>query len=120
MVSEVERVRQGEEAALAGDWITFGALMTASGASSSIDYEISHPLVDELVSQILATDGVLGARMMGGGEGGPALALVHQDAIPHLRNRLLRDYFANHPSHLAGDRLLVASFGPGAARRPCR
>ena len=116
VVSEVERVRQGEQAALTGDWVTFGVLMTASGASSSTDYEISHPLVDDLVGQILAVDGVLGARMMGGGEGGPALALVQRDAVPHLRQVLADGYFAAHSSHLVGDRLLVANFGQGATR----
>lgn len=90
--------------------------MTASGQSSSMAYEISHPLVDELVAEILGVDGVLGARMMGGGEGGPALALVHFDAIPELRTRLDGGFFSRHDSHLEGDRLLVASFGRGARR----
>lgn len=118
VVSEVERVRQGEQAAQSGDWATFGRLMTASGVSSSTDYEISHPLVDDLVEQILAVDGVLGARMMGGGEGGPALALVHQEAVPQVWKALSRNFFATHASHLDGDRLLVASFGPGATKQP--
>ena len=116
VVSEVERVRQGDRAARAGDWATFGQLMTASGASSSVDYEISHPLVDSLVAEILAVDGVLGARMMGGGEGGPALALVQIDTVPRLREVLAAGFFSAHPSHLKGERLLVASFGAGATR----
>lgn len=118
VVSEVERVREGEQAARVGDWETFGRLMTASGISSSVDYEISHPLVDDLVAQILAVEGVLGARMMGGGEGGPALALVHREAVPTLRERLSGGFFAAHASHLVGERLLVASFGAGAMRQP--
>jgi galactokinase len=118
VVSEIERVRGGHAAANVGDWAQFGTLMTASGRSSSLDYEISHPLVDELVSETLAVDGVLGARMMGGGEGGPALALVHADAIPELRARLTEGYFQRQPSHLKGERLLVASFGHGARRTP--
>ena len=116
VVSEVQRVREGRAAAEAGDWTRFGELMTESGRSSSLDYEISHPLVDELVAEILAVDGVLGARMMGGGEGGPALALVHADAIPELRARLTAGYFQRQESHLKGERLLEASFGRGARR----
>lgn len=118
VVSEVERVRQGLAAVETADWSTFGQLMTASGRSSSTAYEISHPAVDELVALMLTIDGVLGARMMGGGEGGPALALAHRDAIPDIRNRLDSDYFNRHPSHLDGDRLLVAAFGPGARVDP--
>jgi galactokinase len=111
VVTEVQRVREGCAAVEAEDWTRFGVLMTASGRSSSLDYQISHPLVDELVEEILAVDRVLGARMMGGGEGGPALALVHADAVPELRERLTAGYFRRQASHLQGERLLVASFG---------
>ena len=60
----------------------FGALMTASGKSSAIDYEISHPRVEDLVAMSLELEGVLGARMMGGGEGGTALILANKASIP--------------------------------------
>ena len=49
--------------------------MNASGASSAGDYEISHPQVEALVAVMKSVPGVLGARMMGGGEGGATLAL---------------------------------------------
>jgi galactokinase len=116
VVNEVQRVRAGRAAAEAADWPRFGALMTESGRSSSVDYEISHPLVDELVDEILAIDGVLGARMMGGGEGGPALALVQAETVPELRAHLTSGYFQRQASHLDGERLLEASFGKGARR----
>jgi galactokinase len=116
VVGEIQRVREGKTAVERGDWSRFGELMTESGRSSSVDYEISHPSVDELVAEILNVDGVLGARMMGGGEGGPALALVHRESVPSLRARLDTGYFRRHPSHLVGERLLVASFGRGASR----
>ncbi|HEU0115096.1 MAG TPA: galactokinase family protein, partial [Thermomicrobiales bacterium] len=73
VVAETERVREGAMALAAGDWPRFGRLMIASGRSSATLYEISHPRVEELVAEALAVDGVLGARMMGGGEGGTAL-----------------------------------------------
>ena len=82
--------------------------------SSSGPYAISHPYVDELVAELLECEGVLGARMMGGGEGGPALALARRDSIPLIRRRLELGYFSRHSSHLVGERLLVASFGDGA------
>ena len=52
--------------------------------------------------------------MMGGGEGGPALALLHRDAVDDVRAVLARDFFAHHPSHLTGERFQVCAFGPGA------
>jgi galactokinase len=88
--------------------------MTESGASSAGDYDISHPLVEELVGELNRIDGVAGARMMGGGEGGPALALIHRDALGPAAESLGRGFFQRHPSHLEGDRLQPCSFGPGA------
>ncbi len=114
VVSEIDRVRQGVDAVTAADWSTFGELMTASGRSSDRNYQISHPVVEELVATLLDHDGVLGARMMGGGEGGPALALVHRDAVDEIRRLLANDFFTRHPSKLTGDRFQVAAFGPGA------
>lgn len=114
VVNEVARVRVGMAAVQAADWSAFGRLMTESGQSSNRDYEISHPLVEELVAELLAIDGVAGARMMGGGEGGPALALIHRDAVADVAATLDRGYFGRHSSHLDGARLQVCAFGPGA------
>jgi galactokinase len=94
IVTENERVREGYAALQDGDWIRFGALMTASGRSSATDYEISHPRVEKLVAQALEVEGVLGARMMGGGEGGTALILVKKMRIERLETRLTRGYYA--------------------------
>jgi galactokinase len=88
--------------------------MTDSGQSSNLAYEISHPRVEELVALLLTREGVIGARMMGGGEGGPALALIHQDALADVSAVLEAGYFRDNPSHLQGERLQVCVFGPGA------
>lgn len=114
VVTEMTRVREGIVAVERGDWARFGALMQASGQSSATDYEISHPLVEELVAEITAVPGVLGARMMGGGEGGPALALLHRDAVPEVAARLREGYFTRHPAGDPGDRFQVCIFANGA------
>ncbi len=114
VVNEVARVRMGMDAIRAADWEAFGRLMTGSGQSSARDYEISHPNVEELVHELGRAGGVAGARMMGGGEGGPALALIHRDALPDVSASLRQGFFRRNPSHLRGDRLQVCSFGPGA------
>ena len=72
---------------VAGDWTRFGQLMTASGRSSATLYEISHPRVEELVAEALTVEGVLGARMMGGGEGGAALILLARTPCPRSKRR---------------------------------
>jgi len=114
VVSEVDRVRRGVDAIQVSDWIDFGRLMTESGRSSNENYKISHPMVEALVAEMLAIDGVAGARMMGGGEGGPALTLIHRDAVESVGALLDHGYFRNHPSHMSGNRLQVCAFGAGA------
>ncbi len=114
IVSERERVRKGITAVERRDWRTFGKLMTASGRSSATDYEISHPRVEELAAKIRAIDGVHGARMMGGGEGGPALILLRKDALPRIE-RILRDGYYRH-YEMADQYNLIqpCQFGAGA------
>jgi galactokinase len=118
VVSETERVRQGIVAMAGGDWTTFGALMTASGRSSATDYEISHPVVEELVAEALAVDGVLGARMMGGGEGGTALILLPRMAVPSLIDRLSSGFYARHGSRDESTPVHIFGFAPGAHVEP--
>ncbi len=114
VVWETARVWQGIGAMEGEDWASFGTLMTASGRSSAIDYEISHPLVEELVAETLDVDGVLGARMMGGGEGGTALILLPRATVPSLTDRLLRGYYARHGTAGKTTPVHVFGFAPGA------
>jgi galactokinase len=115
VVAETARVREGRKALLAGDWTSFGRLMTASGRSSATLYEISHPRVEELVAEALGVDGVLGARMMGGGEGGAPLVLLHREAVPDLERALSVGYFLRHGMADRDGLIHVCAFAPGAA-----
>lgn len=92
------------------DWEAFGALMNASGASSAGDYDISHPRVEALVALMRQVDGVAGARMMGGGEGGSALALMRLDALEDLRDRLV-GFFDDESMRTS---VAPLAFAPGA------
>jgi galactokinase len=114
VVTETTRVRQGIVAMSEGDWEAFGALMTASGRSSATDYDISHPLVEEVVAEALAVEGVLGARMMGGGEGGTALILLPRSVVPALRDRLGRGYYDRRPTGAESTPVHIFAFAPGA------
>lgn len=118
VVTETARVERGEEALRAADWVTFGALMTASGRSSAEDYSISHERVEALVSEALVVPGVLGARMMGGGEGGAVLVLLPKGAVGELESTLRRGYFAEHGMAEREGLVHACAFAKGAAVRP--
>jgi galactokinase len=118
VVEETARVAEGRVAMAAGDWARFGRLMTASGRSSATLYEISHPRVEELVAEALGVEGTLGARMMGGGEGGAVLTLVSRDAVPRLEDRLRSGYYARYGMADRDGLIHICAFAPGAAYIP--
>ena len=98
----------------AGDWPRFGRLMTDSGHSSATLYEISHPRVEELVAEALTVPDTLGARMMGGGEGGAVLALISREAKPRLEDTLRSGYYARHGMADRDGLIHICAFAPGA------
>ena len=75
VVTENARVEQAVALLTGGDLAGVGALLWASHASLRDDFEVSWPEADVAVEAAMAA-GALGARMMGGGFGGSALALV--------------------------------------------
>jgi galactokinase len=74
-VLEVVAALQGD-----ADPRAIGPILTAGHASLRDDFEISVPLLDAIVDAALAA-GAHGARMVGGGFGGSAIALVDADAV---------------------------------------
>lgn len=75
-----------------GDYRAFGELMRASHEGLRDGYEVSSPELDLLVEAAGAVEGVLGARMMGAGFGGCAVALIETEAVPAFRERVGRAY----------------------------
>jgi galactokinase len=55
--------------------------MLESHRSLKLDYEVSCPELDILVDSAISIDGVLGARMTGGGFGGCTITLMKRTAI---------------------------------------
>ena len=76
VVNENQRVRDFVAALRAGDYAAAGRLMTQSHASLRDDYATSTVTMDEAVAAAVATPGVFGARMTGGGFGGCLVALA--------------------------------------------
>jgi galactokinase len=75
VITENERVHETVALLTAGNLAGVGAVLSASHVSLRDDFEVSWPQADVAVDAATAA-GALGARMMGGGFGGSALALV--------------------------------------------
>ncbi len=76
VVTEIARVRAYVDALRAGDVAGAGALMTESHASLRDNQEVTTAALDALVNRLVATPGVYGARLTGGGWGGCVVALA--------------------------------------------
>jgi galactokinase len=74
-VTEMKRVMDAVEVLERKDFITLGLLLNQSHASLRDDYNVSCPELNCAVDASLAA-GALGARMVGGGFGGSAIALI--------------------------------------------
>jgi len=74
-VTEMQRVLDCVDALELGDFKKVGLLLNASHASLRDDYTVSCPELDVAVEASLAA-GALGSRMVGGGFGGSAIALI--------------------------------------------
>ena len=74
-VTEMKRVLDCVEALSIGDFVKVGQLINASHVSLRDDYTVSCPELDTAVDASLAA-GAMGSRMVGGGFGGSAIALI--------------------------------------------
>ena len=115
VVMEMQRVRSAVDALRAGDLEVLGGLLDASHASSRDLYDVSCPELDLITEAARECDEVLGARLMGAGFGGCAVALLRPGAgegvRAHIHARFERD-FAVAPSF----ELMRAGAGPRELR----
>ncbi len=81
VITENVRTRRSKDARMDGDMKHFGELMYQSHRSLKEDYEVSCDELDMLVESAAEIDGVLGARMTGGGFGGCTVNLVRSDRV---------------------------------------
>jgi galactokinase len=94
IVTENERVIQAAECLNVGDLAKFGELMAESHASLRDDYEVSCKELDWMVQLANQEDGVMGARMTGGGFGGCTVNLVRSDKVEAFCSRVSEGYRA--------------------------
>jgi galactokinase len=91
---------------------TIGPVLTAGHASLRDDFEVSVPLLDACVETALAA-GAHGARMVGGGFGGSAIALVDDDAVDAVTDAVTERFAADG---VASPRTFIAVPSAGARR----
>lgn len=86
-VTEIKRVGDAVVALRASDFIALGKLITQSHISLRDDYTVSCLELDLAVEAALVM-GALGARMVGGGFGGSAIALIKADEIEAVKEAI--------------------------------
>lgn len=92
VVEEIERVIQAADQLAKGDLVALGNLMFATHDGLSKNYEVSCKELDFLVDFVRDFDGVLGARMMGGGFGGCTINIVKNEKIEVLISEIEKAY----------------------------
>ena len=81
VLSENARVHEAIAVMGRGAWERFGELLQASHASLRDDYEVSCDELNIMCELAMEHDGCLGARMVGAGFGGCAMAAVRREAV---------------------------------------
>jgi galactokinase len=92
VVTENARVLEAVAALRAGDLPGLGRLLRAAHASLRDDFQVSVPAIDTLVEIADQTEGVLGARLTGGGFGGSIVVLAHRAQAAAAGETIARKY----------------------------
>lgn len=92
VITEIQRVLDAVAALKHNDLTRFGELMNASHDSLQHDYEVSCAELDTMVEIARSIDGVLGARMTGGGFGGCTVNLVADSNVDKFRATIKERY----------------------------
>lgn len=86
------------EAWKAGDIATVGQIFRADGVGLRDEYKISGPELETMCDIARTVPGVLGERMLGGGDKGAAGALAEPKAVALLRKAVETAYPRSHPA----------------------
>ena len=92
VVSEMDRVRKTYTALNEGNLALVGQLLNASHKSLKEDYEVTGLELDTIVELAQKVPGVLGARMIGAGFAGCAIAIVQKDAVESVKEKVTKGY----------------------------
>ena len=82
-----------------GDVETVGRIFREDGIGLRDDYLISGPELESMCDIVRSVAGVLGERMLGGGDKGASGALVKADAVDAVRKAVDLAYPRSHPAY---------------------
>ena len=108
--NENRRTIKSAELIKKNNLLEFGELMYQSHDGLKNNYEVSCEELDFLVDQTKKIDGVIGARMMGGGFGGCTINLVKSIEIPEIVSKIKKNYKSDFGINLKS---IIAKSGPG-------
>ena len=114
IIAEDARVLQTVKLLEASEFVEIGRLLWQSHTGLRDDYEVSCVELDTLVEIARQIEGVLGARMLGGGFGGCTINLVHNDAVEALR-QAVEQHYPERTGRSATIDICRAAGGPGSA-----
>jgi galactokinase len=114
VIAENARVLQTVKLLETGSYGEIGKLLWLSHAGLRDEYEVSCDELDVLVMIAEQVEGVLGARMLGGGFGGCTINLVNSEAVEPLRRAVEREY-PRRSGRQASIDICRAAGGPGYA-----
>jgi galactokinase len=90
------------EAWKAGDIETVGRVFREDGIGLRDQYKISGPELESMCDIARTVPGVLGERMLGGGDKGATGALVRADSVEALEKAVRTGYPRSHPAFADG------------------
>jgi galactokinase len=83
----------------AGDVETVGHIFRQDGIGLRDDYKISGPELETMCDVVRTVPGVLGERMLGGGDKGASGALVRAQSIEAVKQAVDTAYRRSHPDY---------------------
>lgn len=110
VVTEMGRVAVAVRALRAGDFATFGRCLDESHASTAHDLEVSCAELDVITDAARSCDDVFGARLVGAGFGGCAIALIRPGSAAAVEALVAARYRAAFD---VAPRFEVLHAGPG-------
>ena len=111
VVTEMQRVREAVHCLRTHEIPGFGRRLDASHESTRVDYEVSCEELDVITAAARSCPGVFGARLVGAGFGGCAIALVTPGTAEQVTEQVARKFSA-HFGVTPGFSVLHAGPGP--------
>ncbi|REC79245.1 galactokinase [Chryseobacterium elymi] len=95
LLKEINRVEKAAKALSEGDVEYLGKLLIETHSGLSTEFEVSCDELDFMVEETLKENGVLGARIMGGGFGGCSINLIKDENVDGVIKNISAKYKAD-------------------------